>query len=223
MIRLENICKSYGNIVLFKDFNAEFEEHKIHCILGGSGVGKTTLINIIAGIVPPDSGTVYLPEGSIPSYVFQEPRLLPWYNVYKNIEFVLKEQYSPEERKVIIEKYLAMVDLEDSIDSSIASLSGGMVQRVSLCRAFAYPSNLLFLDEPFKGLDSKLKEGVLESFMRIYKEDLRTVFFVTHDLDEAFFLADYIYVLKNRPAIIAGQFNRPVFGSDTRIQILNTL
>ena len=224
MINLNNISKRYGELVLFENFNATFEEHLVHCILGGSGVGKTTLIHMIAGLVTPDSGSVDLPENSRPSYVFQEPRLLPWFDVFGNLDFVLHEVYpDKQERQDIILHYLEKVGLEDFAHASLQSLSGGMVQRVALCRAFAYPSTLLLLDEPFIGLDSKLKEELLEFFARIYEEDERTVFFVTHDIPEALRLADTISVLKNRPVQVAGRFIKSEFAADLPLRIRDML
>jgi len=199
MIKLNNVCKEYNNELLYNNFNIDFEENKISCILGPSGIGKTTLVNMITGLIIPDSGEIMLPLNSKFSYVFQEPRFLEWYSVYDNIEFVLREYYNVAERKAIINKTLALVGLSDFLNYKISELSGGMAQRVSLARAFAYPSNILILDEPFKGLDYKLEEDLLIKFKSIWQNDKRTVLFITHDIEQALFLSDYIYIFNNKP------------------------
>jgi len=222
MIKLDDISKSYGGRELFSHFSAEFPEHRVSCILGASGVGKTTLINIAAGLVPPDGGrVVFETDGKERalrgSYVFQEHRLLPWLDVHDNLDLVLKNAKKPDgafftkdERNELIRRQLALVGLEDYELANINELSGGMVQRVALCRAFLYPSEVLFLDEPFKELDPKLKDELYETFFRAYENDStkRTVLFVTHDISEALRLADTIYVLSGLPAEIAGKFDR---------------
>ncbi len=223
MIKLENVSKSFGDSILFENLNAEFKEHQATCILGGSGVGKTTLINLLAGLTEPTSGRVVLPGDMRMSYVFQETRLLPWFDAYSNIDFVLKNLYTKEERHKIIRRYLDLVGLLKYAHEPLSSLSGGMIQRVALCRAFAYPSQLLFLDEPFKGLDTKLKEELLEAFCCIYEKDKRTVFFVTHDIEDALRLADEIYVLAGRPASFAGHFTRPQFDQTLPRQIIELM
>lgn len=250
MIKLEDVSKKYGDKVLFSHFSAEFEEHRVSCILGASGVGKTTLINIVAGLISPDSGRVTVPsEGELRgSYVFQEPRLLPWLNVHDNLDLVLKNARKPEdgekaaegmrvkhesggslftkeERAELIRKQLQLVELEEYEFSPLNELSGGMVQRVALCRAFIYPSDILFLDEPFKEQDTKLKDELYETFFRAYENDSarRTVLFVTHDISEALRLADTIYVLAGSPAEIAGKFDRPEFSEDLKTKIKELL
>ena len=223
MIKLENVSKSYNGASVFENLSAEFREGQVSCILGASGVGKTTLIRLLSGLVKPDSGNVILPPGARPSYVFQEPRLLPWYNVYNNLDFVLRDIYPKERRKEIIMRYLKLVGLEDYCNAPLTDLSGGMIQRVSLCRAFIYPSDILCLDEPFVGLDIKLKEELAEAFAKIYEDDGRTVFFVTHSLEEAKCLADTIYILAGRPAKIAAVIEKDEFDKELHLRLRELL
>jgi NitT/TauT family transport system ATP-binding protein len=205
MIRLVNVSKQYDDLIILKDFNINFEKNKITCLFGPSGVGKTTIANIVAGIVPVDNGSVDGIGDSLFSYVFQEPRLLKWNNVYDNIDFVLKDVYSLEKRVEIIESYLKMVELSEYKYYKIDALSGGMAQRVSLARAFAYPSNILIMDEPFKGFDYKLKNEMISLFKRMWNLSQRTVIFITHDVEEAINLSHIIYTLKNRPISIVNR------------------
>jgi NitT/TauT family transport system ATP-binding protein len=202
MIKLINISKKYDDLILLKDFNIDFEKNKITCLFGPSGVGKTTIANIVAGIVPVDEGCVDGIDNSLFSYVFQEPRLLKWYNVYENIDFVLKDVYKPDKRAEIINSYLEMVELSEYRNYKIDALSGGMAQRVSLARAFAYPSHILIMDEPFKGLDNKLKSEMSSLFLKMWNLSQRTVIFITHDVEEAVDLSHIIYTLKDRPVNI---------------------
>ena len=202
MIELINISKKYDDLILLEDFNINFEKNKITCLFGPSGVGKTTIANIVAGIIPVDKGYVEGIDNSLFSYVFQEPRLLKWYNVYENIDFVLKDVYKPDKRAEIINSYLKMVELNDYKSYEIDALSGGMAQRVSLARAFAYPSHILIMDEPFKGLDNKLKNEMSSLFLKMWNLSQRTVIFITHDVEEAIGLSHIIYTLKNRPVNI---------------------
>ena len=223
MIELVNVSKSYNGVSVFENLNAGFHEGQVSCILGASGVGKTTLIRLLSGLIKPDSGNVSLPFGAKPSYVFQEPRLLPWYTVYNNLDFVLRDIYTKEHRREIIGRYLKLVGLEDYENAPLTALSGGMIQRVSLCRAFIYPSDILCLDEPFVGLDIKLKEELAEAFAKIYEDDGRTVFFVTHSVDEAKNLADTIYILAGRPAQIAAVVERGEFDEKLHSRLMELL
>ena len=157
MIKLINVYKKFDELKVLQNFNISFEEGKITCLFGPSGVGKTTIANIAANLIPIDKGEVDGLEKAVYSYVFQEPRLLRWYSVYENIDFVLKDVYDDEKRVKVINNYIDLVELKGYENYKPDALSGGMCQRVSLARAFAYPSNFLILDEPFKGLDLKLK------------------------------------------------------------------
>lgn len=207
MINLVNVNKKFGDLEILKNFNISFEENKISCLFGPSGVGKTTIANIVAKLTSIDKGEVTGTEKVIYSYVFQEPRLLEWYSVYDNIDFVLKDVYDEVKRVNIINNYINMVELSGYENYKPNALSGGMCQRVSLARAFAYPSNFLILDEPFKGLDMKLKNEMIFLFKKLWCESKRTVLFITHDVDEAVTLSDSIYIIKNRPVEIIKKFN----------------
>lgn len=207
MIGLVNVNKKYDDLEILRNFSISFEENKISCLFGPSGVGKTTIVNIAANLIPFDSGKVTGTERAVYSYVFQESRLLEWYSVYDNIDFVLKDVYDQEKRVNIIGNYINMVDLKGYENYKPKALSGGMCQRVSLARAFAYPSNFMILDEPFKGLDMKLKNEMIYLFKKLWNESKRTVLFITHDIDEAVTLSDFIYIIKNRPVEIIKKIN----------------
>lgn len=191
-VEIRNLYKYYGSHMVFNDLNINFKKNKINVILGPSGCGKTTLLNIISGIDKKYKGEVKVRESTI-SYIFQEDRLIPNLTVFENIAFVLKSTINKEEVEKITNKYLSLVKLTEYKDMLPKSLSGGMKRRVAIARAFAYKSRILLMDEPFKGLDEKLKNEIIEEFLRIHNKDKRTVILVTHDIKEAETLGDEIY------------------------------
>lgn len=206
MIEFKNVSFSYNHLEILKNFHLAFENNQIACLIGPSGVGKTTIANMMAKLIHPEKGQITGIENAVYSYVFQEPRLLEWYSVYENIDFVLKDIYSGDERKEITNKYIKMMGLENFKDYKPSELSGGMAQRVSLARAFAYPSNILIMDEPFKGLDIKLKQAMISSFQKLWSKSKRTVLFITHDIEEALLLSHRIYMIKNHPAEVVKKY-----------------
>lgn len=197
-IEINQISKSYGDMPVLEKFSLTFESRGIHCLYGPSGCGKTTLLKVITKLLKADSGSVVRTGKEKISFVFQEERLLPWYSVYDNIEFVLKP-LSSDQRQDKIEKVLALVKLLDFKDYKPEALSGGMKQRVALARAFAYEGNVLIMDEPFKGLDLSLKHELMDAVKQFYHEHEMQVIFITHDLDEALYLASDIYCLEGPP------------------------
>lgn len=204
-LEIKNLSKSFDKKLVFSDFNIDFPESTITCILGPSGCGKTTLLNTIANLVVPDRGQFIGFDTKVISYIFQDHRLLPWKTVAENIRFVLNSLYPEPEQNKIVNRFIKLVDLEGFEDYYPAQLSGGMRQRVSIARAFAYPSDLVLMDEPLKGLDIKLKLNLIKAFSRIWQTDKRTVIFVTHDVDEALLLGNEIIVLSQSPVKIKSQ------------------
>ena len=193
-MKLTNITLKYGEKTVYDNFNIDFDENKITCIMGASGCGKTTILNVIAGTVKYD-GDVEKKSKNI-SYIFQQPTLLNHLTVRKNIEFVLKKQYKNKiERERKVNEILNDIELYSDANSYPSQLSGGMAQRVSLGRAFAYDSDILLMDEPFKGLDLALTKKIHDLFLRLIKKNPKTVIFVTHDPDEAILFADKIIIL----------------------------
>lgn len=211
-LKIDNLTKRYDEAVVYSDFTLAFNEGIITCILGPSGCGKTTLLNIIGGIIAPDSGSLSGFEGMVMSYIFQDPRLLPWKTVGGNIDFVINRTIPPAEREKKVERFIRLVELDGYTDHYPSQLSGGMRQRVSISRAFACPSDIILMDEPLKGLDIALKQNLIRSFSRIWKADRRTVIFVTHDVDEALMLGEEIIVLSRSPVRITAHesFTEPV-------------
>lgn len=189
IFKLENINLSYNDLKIFQNFSIEFHLNKINIILGSSGCGKTSLLNIISSKI----------DKKDQAFVYQEPRLLNFLNAYKNIEYILKDKIKDKkerERKII--SSLEIVGLEKNIYSKPQELSGGMKQRLSLARALAYDSNFILMDEPLQGQDIKRKKELLDIIKQIQLKTNKTFFYVTHDVSEAVMLGDYIYILSNK-------------------------
>lgn len=194
MIKLENVTKKYGDLTVFKDFSIEFKENETTAILGASGVGKTTILNMLAGITDCDEGKIFT-ENKV-SYVFQTPNLIENLSVFKNIEIVLKgENKNKAEREKIIDEFLVAAGIYEKKYSPVYSLSGGQKQRVGIIRAFCYPSELLLTDEPFSSLDILLKMRLIDLYADLLQKKPRTAVLVSHSESEAIALADKIVVL----------------------------
>lgn len=204
-LTLKKIGKKYNGVVIYKDFDLMLNEGIITCIMGPSGCGKTTLLNMIGGLIKPDSGLMEGFEGKRFSYVFQETRLLPWKTVEGNLDFVLDHSLPKEERKALTDNLLNMVKMEAFANYYPSQLSGGMAKRVSIARAFAVPSDIILMDEPFSGIDINLKQAMLQHFLEIWKNDRRTILYVTHDVDEALLLSNEIVVFSKAPVKIVLQ------------------
>lgn len=196
-INIKNLNFSFNETKIFENFNLEIRSGEITTILGPSGCGKTTLLNIISNILQPHSGNIALPNDQVLSLIFQEARLLPWLNVLDNILFTIQDKNSSSIDRAL--HYLKEMGLEKHKDKYPGQLSGGMSQRVSIARAFTYPSNTILMDEPFKGLDFQLKLNILNLFNKLWSEDNRTAIFVTHDVLESLLIGDNIVILKGSP------------------------
>jgi nitrate/nitrite transport system ATP-binding protein len=198
-----------GTLTVFENATFGIEKGEFVCILGHSGCGKSTIMNILAGLAEPTSGGVKMDgtEVSGPSLdrgvVFQNYSLLPWLSALKNVTFGVNARY-PEWSKAKVEQhardYLAMVGLEgDVVHRKPSQLSGGMRQRVSIARAFANHPKLLLLDEPFGALDALTRGTIQDELLKIWGGTEQTVFMITHDIDEAILLADRILLMTNGP------------------------
>ncbi len=199
MIGLKNISKAFKDLKVIEDYSIEFEKGKVSCIFGASGSGKTTLLNILTGITKMDKGERINLENKTFSYVFQEDRLLPFATAKQNLSFVLEDRYGKKESELRACKYLDVVGLSKFINAYPDELSGGMQRRVSFARALAYEGDVFILDEPFKGLDQKLKNSLID-FVNIHlKKDNAYVILVTHDMQEALSLSDYIFKVEGPP------------------------
>lgn len=197
----KNFSFSYPEKELFVDFNASFSKGKINVVLGASGVGKTTLLNAITGLIKYDGIIENVPKNI--SYIFQNDRLVKTISVEKNLDFVLKNAiFDKNERKNAINEMLNILEIPELNDRLPTEISGGQAQRVQMARAFLYPSGLMLLDEPFKGLDVSLKTRLIKKFLELWKEDGRTVILVTHDVYEALLMGDIVYVLSGSPVNI---------------------
>lgn len=207
-IRVKNFTCSYEQKTIFDNFDVTFEQGKINVILGGSGVGKTTLLNAIAGIKSYEGQIEGCEDGV--SYIFQKDRLIPSISVYKNLDLILKGVVKDKaERKRMIEQTAVDLEISDVLKSLPSEISGGQAQRVSMARAFLYPSDVMLLDEPFKALDTALKTRLIKQFAALQEKKNKTVVFVTHAIDECLLLADDYFVFDDAPVkiVLQGEIN----------------
>ncbi|WP_439154321.1 ABC transporter ATP-binding protein [Yoonia sp.] len=213
-LSVENLTQRYpdgtgGDLTVFENATFGVEKGEFVVILGHSGCGKSTIMNILAGLSDPTSGGVIMDGTEVkgPSLdrgvVFQNYSLLPWLSTLKNVTFGVAARHPEWSKAQVIEhstKYLAMVGLEgDVIHRKPSQLSGGMRQRVSIARAFANHPKLLLLDEPFGALDALTRGTIQDELLKIWSGTEQTVFMITHDIDEAILLADRILLMTNGP------------------------
>ena len=188
-ITFVDFSKKYGQNEVFSHLNLEINEGEITCLLGESGTGKTTLLQAISSLTDYEGKIEGVPCRI--SYIFQTPRLVPNLTVEGNLKLVL-----PKEEWKSIPSFLEAIGLSEKANAYPATLSGGQAQRVSFARAFLVKSDLILMDEPFSSLDTALKIKLVSLFCSLWKEERRTVLFVTHDLEEAAMLAERVVVLR---------------------------
>ncbi len=217
-LSVQKLKKTYpvrtgGETVVFDGVDFDVEKGEFVCIIGHSGCGKTTILNVLAGLESQSDGHVFMDgrEISGPSLdrgvVFQTHALMPWLSVRSNVAFAVQSRY-PELSKAEVDahamKFIEMVRLQAAADKRPSELSGGMKQRVGIARAFSIQPKMLLLDEPFGALDALTRGSIQDELLAIVQETGQTVFMITHDVDEAIFLADKIILMSNGPeAMIA--------------------
>ena len=209
-LKVEGLGKSYPGSPepVFDGVNFSIHQGEFVCIIGHSGCGKTTILNVLAGLESATMGHVFMDNREVagPSLdrgvVFQGHALMPWLTVRKNIAFAVRSKWPDWNRAQVnehVEKYVALVGLASAIDKTPSALSGGMKQRVGIARAFAIQPRMLLLDEPFGALDALTRGTIQDELLRICAETHQTVFMITHDVDEAILLADRILLMSNGP------------------------
>ncbi len=213
-LKIEGLSKAYNLAKpVFADVNFEIGKGEFVCIIGHSGCGKTTILNVLAGLDTATSGNVFMDGREVagPSLergvVFQSHALMPWLTVRQNIAFAVKSRWPDWSKTQVneqVEKNVTMVGLAHAIDKKPSQLSGGMKQRVGIARAFAIEPKMLLLDEPFGALDALTRGTIQDELMGIVRETQQTVFMITHDVDEAILLSDRILLMTNGQETDAG-------------------
>src|SRR5436305_4938611 len=217
-LSIENVSKCFrsasGNVLALDRVSLNVAEGEFLCLVGASGCGKTTLLNIIAGLEKPDGGTVLADGKPVTGpgrerlVMFQEPALFPWLNVFGNVLFPLKlkPNLTNKDRHDVAKYYLELVGLSRFERANIHELSGGMKQRVSLARALAPNPRMLLMDEPFAALDALTREQLYGDLQRIWKARKKTIVFVTHNVREAACLGDRVLIFSPHPGRIQEEF-----------------
>lgn len=190
-------------VTAIKDMDLSVEAGEFVCIVGPSGCGKTTFLRILAGLEKPTSGTIAWDGGSSQStigFVFQQHNLLPWRTVYGNIAYGLELRGTPQEtRDDVVARLVSLMNLSGFERSYPKELSGGMQKRVAIARALAIDPDIMLMDEPFVSLDAQTRNILQMELLKVWAETKNTIVFITHNVDEAVFLADRVVILAPRP------------------------
>ncbi|MBD2104131.1 nitrate ABC transporter ATP-binding protein [Leptolyngbya sp. FACHB-261] len=217
-LEIKDVSKVYptdtGSYTVLEGVNLTVYEGEFICVIGHSGCGKSTLLDMVSGFRKPSSGEVRLQSEPIAEpgpdrmVVFQNYSLLPWMSAFENIYLAVKSVWPDKtkaEKEAIVNEHLALVGLTEAAQKRPGELSGGMKQRVSIARALAIRPKVLILDEPFGALDAITKEELQEELLKIWSDHRATVLMITHDIDEALFLADRLVMMTNGPAAQIGE------------------
>ncbi len=208
-----NLSKTFKNqgkqLTVLENINLQLHESEFVCIVGASGCGKSTLLNILAGLIQPSSGEIRVDDEVVPGpgpdrgMVFQNYTLYPWLTVSENVGFGSRlRRLSSSERKQRIAYFLEVVGLTRFAKAYPSQLSGGMKQRVAIARALANEPEVLLMDEPFGALDAQTKEQMQQFLLELWKQTNTTIFMITHDVEEAIFLSQRLYVMSAHPGQI---------------------
>ena len=206
-LQIDRLSKAFvPSKPVFADVSFTLDKGEFVCIIGHSGCGKTTILNVLAGLDTATSGTVIMDGREVagPSLdrgvVFQSHALMPWLTVRQNIAFAVKSRWPDWKKSQVdahVEKFVALVGLSPAIDKKPSQLSGGMKQRVGIARAYSIQPKMLLLDEPLGALDALTRGTIQDELMAIVRQTQQTVFMITHDVDEAILLADRILLMSN--------------------------
>ena len=203
-----------GPFEALRDINLQVAKGEFICVVGHSGCGKSTLLNMVSGFLTPSTGKVTLNDQPIQGpgpdrmVVFQNYSLLPWKSVEQNVALAVnaaRSELTAQEQAAVVDHHLEMVGLQEARHKRPNEISGGMRQRVAIARALAVQPQVLVLDEPFGALDAITKEELQEELLAIWREHKPTVLMITHDIDEALFLADRIVMMTNGPSATIGE------------------
>ncbi len=218
MLRIAHLNARYAGQPVLQDIYLQLDSHELLVVLGPSGCGKTTLLNLVAGFLPVESGSITLDNqpvtgpGAERGVVFQHEGLLPWRNVLDNVAFGLQlAGMSRPDRDAIARRLIRQVGLEGAEKRAIWQLSGGQRQRVGIARALATDPQLLLLDEPFGALDAFTREQMQTLLLTLWRDSGKQILLITHDIEEAIFLASELILLSPGPGRIVERL-RPGFG-----------
>ncbi len=211
-VRVENLTKKFGDLLVLDKISFDVHQGEFLCIVGPTGCGKTTFLNVLSKLLPATDGEIFIdgepadPRKHNISYVFQEPSTMPWKTVEENIRFGLEMKKLPEkEIKSRVDRVIDLIGLNNCRKDYPHRLSVSMDQRVVIARAFAMRPDLLIMDEPYGQLDLKLRFFLEDEVIRIWKELRTTIIFVTHNIEEAVFVAERILVLTPKPTTIKAE------------------
>ena len=208
-VQVNHLTKRFGDLLVLDDISFEINKGEFVCIVGPTGCGKTTFLNLLTGLLEPTEGEILIdgeradPKKHSISFVFQEPSAFPWLTAQQNIEYGLRIKKKPEQEIVSQrEKIIGLLGLEKYRDAYPHEMSVSMEQRVVIGRAFALNPDLLLMDEPYGQMDIKMRYYLEDEVIRLWQATGSTVLFITHNLEEATYLAERVLILTNKPAKI---------------------